>query len=182
MEAVLHALHVDGVRFAPAEAPACAPAGLRPGAAGRWLGARVRGRAAPARRRKALDLPPGVFAFELDTERPVRGGPAGARVPARCLGSRRCCATWRWWSRWSCGTTRSAGSSSRWAGRWWRTRSSSTSTRASPSPRGKKNLAYAIRYRSPERTLTDAEVSEAHQRIVAEVNQRLGGALRVLNS
>lgn len=43
---------------------------------------------------------------------------------------------------------------------------------------GKKNLAFALRYRSPERTLTDAEVVEAHTKIVAEVTQRLGGALR----
>jgi phenylalanyl-tRNA synthetase beta chain len=47
-----------------------------------------------------------------------------------------------------------------------------------PIPEGRKNLAYAIRYRSPERTLTDAEVTAAHQRIISEVNQRLGGALR----
>ncbi len=43
---------------------------------------------------------------------------------------------------------------------------------------GKKNLAFALRYRSPERTLTDTEVAEAHQKIVAEVGKRLGGALR----
>jgi phenylalanyl-tRNA synthetase beta chain len=47
-----------------------------------------------------------------------------------------------------------------------------------PIPEGKKNLAYALRYRSPERTLTDAEVTAAHQRIITEVNQRLGAALR----
>ncbi|WP_426752039.1 phenylalanine--tRNA ligase subunit beta [Myxococcus sp. Y35] len=45
-------------------------------------------------------------------------------------------------------------------------------------PQGRKNLAYALRYRSPERTLTDVEVNEAHQRIVDEVKQRLGAALR----
>ncbi|NVJ28354.1 phenylalanine--tRNA ligase subunit beta, partial [Myxococcus sp. AM011] len=47
-----------------------------------------------------------------------------------------------------------------------------------PIPEGKKNLAYALRYRSAERTLTDVEVTEAHQRIISEVNQRLGAALR----
>jgi phenylalanyl-tRNA synthetase beta chain len=47
-----------------------------------------------------------------------------------------------------------------------------------PIAEGHKNLAYAIRYRSPERTLTDADVTSAHQRIISEVNQRLGGALR----
>lgn len=43
---------------------------------------------------------------------------------------------------------------------------------------GKKNLAFALRYRSTEKTLTDAEVAEAHQKIVAGVTERLGGALR----
>jgi phenylalanyl-tRNA synthetase beta chain len=47
-----------------------------------------------------------------------------------------------------------------------------------PIPEGKKNVAYALSYRSPERTLTDAEVTEAHQRIVEEVGRRLGGSLR----
>ena len=43
---------------------------------------------------------------------------------------------------------------------------------------GKKNLAFALAYRSADRTLTDVEVADAHQKIVAEVGQRLGGALR----
>jgi phenylalanyl-tRNA synthetase beta chain len=43
---------------------------------------------------------------------------------------------------------------------------------------GRKNLAFGLRYRSPERTLTDAEVTDAHTKIVAEVTRRLGGALR----
>ncbi len=47
-----------------------------------------------------------------------------------------------------------------------------------PLPEGVKNLAYAIRYRSAERTLTDTEVNQAHQKIVQEVHARLGGELR----
>ena len=43
---------------------------------------------------------------------------------------------------------------------------------------GKKNLAYGLSYSASDHTLTDAEVNEAHQRIVAEVTARLGGALR----
>ncbi len=43
---------------------------------------------------------------------------------------------------------------------------------------GKKNLAFALRYRSADKTLTDAEVADAHQKIVAVVTERLGGALR----
>jgi phenylalanyl-tRNA synthetase beta chain len=47
-----------------------------------------------------------------------------------------------------------------------------------PIPEGRKNLAYALVYRSADRTLTDAEVNEAHGRIVQQVQQRLGGQLR----
>jgi phenylalanyl-tRNA synthetase beta chain len=50
-----------------------------------------------------------------------------------------------------------------------------------PIPEGKKNLAYAIRYRSADRTLTDAEVGQAHSKIIDEVNRRLGGELRGVN-
>ncbi len=50
-----------------------------------------------------------------------------------------------------------------------------------PIPEGKKNVAYALTYRSHERTLTDQEVSEAHQRIAEEVHRRLGASLRGAN-
>ncbi|MBL9038443.1 MAG: phenylalanine--tRNA ligase subunit beta, partial [Archangium sp.] len=43
---------------------------------------------------------------------------------------------------------------------------------------GKKNVAFALAYSAADRTLTDVEVAAAHQRIVAEVTQRLGGVLR----
>lgn len=47
-----------------------------------------------------------------------------------------------------------------------------------PIPDGQKNLAYALRYRSADRTLTDIEVNDAHAKIVAEVTKKLGGQLR----
>lgn len=47
-----------------------------------------------------------------------------------------------------------------------------------PIPEGQKNVAYALRYRSNERTLTDDEVTQAHGKIVGQVNERLGAALR----
>ena len=47
-----------------------------------------------------------------------------------------------------------------------------------PIPEGQKNVAYALRYRAVDRTLTDLEVSAAHAKIVAEVSLRLGGSLR----
>src|SRR6266568_4454931 len=40
-----------------------------------------------------------------------------------------------------------------------------------PIPPGKKNLALALRYRAADRTLTDAEVDEAHARIVARLRE-----------
>jgi phenylalanyl-tRNA synthetase beta chain len=47
-----------------------------------------------------------------------------------------------------------------------------------PISEGHKSLAFALEYQSTDRTLTDAEVQQAHARIVEEVNRRLGGALR----
>jgi phenylalanyl-tRNA synthetase beta chain len=47
-----------------------------------------------------------------------------------------------------------------------------------PIPEGKKNVAFAIRYRARDRTLTDEEVNQAHGRIVEELNRRLKGSLR----
>src|SRR5690606_4713478 len=45
-------------------------------------------------------------------------------------------------------------------------------------PDSQRSLAFALRYRDPERTLQDAEVTETHQRIVERVQERLGGSLR----
>ena len=50
--------------------------------------------------------------------------------------------------------------------------------RGAPLPAGKKNLALAIRYRAPDRTLTDAEAEAAHQRIVQRLAGQLGAELR----
>jgi phenylalanyl-tRNA synthetase beta chain len=47
-----------------------------------------------------------------------------------------------------------------------------------PIPEGKRSLAYALSFRAGDRTLTDAEAQAAHQRIVDEVDRRLGGQLR----
>ena len=47
-----------------------------------------------------------------------------------------------------------------------------------PLPEGQKNLAFALSYRAPDRTLRDDEVAAAHARIVEEVQRRLGGQLR----
>jgi phenylalanyl-tRNA synthetase beta chain len=45
-------------------------------------------------------------------------------------------------------------------------------------PEGKKNLAYALTYQSPDRTLTDQEVERAHAAIVKALGTRLGAELR----
>jgi len=45
-------------------------------------------------------------------------------------------------------------------------------------PDGQKSLAYAFTYRSPERTLTDAEVSAAHEKLLAQFKQSLGATMR----
>jgi phenylalanyl-tRNA synthetase beta chain len=43
---------------------------------------------------------------------------------------------------------------------------------------GKKSLAYSLVYQAPDRTLTDAEVSEVRQRIVEALSEVLGAELR----
>jgi len=173
---VLHALHVDGVRFVAAEAPAwhpraCARVELADGTVLGYVGE------LHPRVSKALELPRDVFAFEVDT------GPlyAAARLVPAYQGLPRFPAVLRDLAvvvplelrndevrrvilEVGGPLVEDALLFDVYTGK--------------PIPEGRKNLAYAIRYRSPERTLTDAEVSAAHQRIISEVNQRLGGALR----
>jgi phenylalanyl-tRNA synthetase beta chain len=50
--------------------------------------------------------------------------------------------------------------------------------RGAPLPPGRKNLALAIAYRAPERTLTDAEADAAHARIVERLVRGVGAELR----
>jgi phenylalanyl-tRNA synthetase beta chain len=45
-------------------------------------------------------------------------------------------------------------------------------------PAGQKSLAYAFTYRSPEKTLTDAEVNVAHAKIVEALKTQLKAAVR----
>jgi phenylalanyl-tRNA synthetase beta chain len=45
-------------------------------------------------------------------------------------------------------------------------------------PAGQKSLAYAFTYRHPERTLTDAEVNTAHEKLVAQLRQSLQAVVR----
>jgi phenylalanyl-tRNA synthetase beta chain len=50
--------------------------------------------------------------------------------------------------------------------------------KGAPLPEGKKNLAFAIAYRAPDRTLTDPEADAAHARIVERLRAKLGAELR----
>ncbi len=45
-------------------------------------------------------------------------------------------------------------------------------------PAGHKSMAYAFTYRHSERTLTDAEVNAAHERLVSQLKQRLQAVVR----
>jgi phenylalanyl-tRNA synthetase beta chain len=45
-------------------------------------------------------------------------------------------------------------------------------------PPGRKSLAYAFTYRNPDRTLTDAEVNSAHEKLVERFKQDLGATVR----
>jgi phenylalanyl-tRNA synthetase beta chain len=45
-------------------------------------------------------------------------------------------------------------------------------------PAGMRSMAYALTYQSPERTLTDQEVEQAHAAIVSALRERFGAELR----
>lgn len=45
-------------------------------------------------------------------------------------------------------------------------------------PAGKKSVAYSLTYRAADRTLTDREVNEAHERLVRAVQRELGCEIR----
>lgn len=45
-------------------------------------------------------------------------------------------------------------------------------------PEGQKSLAYALTYRSPERTLTDAEVNAAHAKVIEALKTQLNATIR----
>jgi phenylalanyl-tRNA synthetase beta chain len=46
-------------------------------------------------------------------------------------------------------------------------------------PEGQKSMAYAFIYRSPEKTLTDAEVNAAHTKLVEAFKSQLKAVVRV---
>ncbi|PWU14002.1 MAG: phenylalanine--tRNA ligase subunit beta, partial [Verrucomicrobia bacterium] len=45
-------------------------------------------------------------------------------------------------------------------------------------PSGQKSMAYAFTYRHPERTLLDSEVNQAHEKLVAQIKERLHAVVR----
>jgi phenylalanyl-tRNA synthetase beta chain len=45
-------------------------------------------------------------------------------------------------------------------------------------PAGSSSLAFRVVYRSPDKTLTDAEVDAAHANVVKVVGERFGATLR----
>ncbi|MGE3271112.1 MAG: phenylalanine--tRNA ligase subunit beta [Chloroflexota bacterium] len=47
---------------------------------------------------------------------------------------------------------------------------------------GKRSLAYTLRFRAPDRTLTDAEADDAMSKVMAEVRRRFGAVIRGLDA
>src|SRR5207245_8226603 len=45
-------------------------------------------------------------------------------------------------------------------------------------PAGQKSVAYAFTYRDPERSLTDAEVNAAHEKVIDQFKQALQATIR----
>ena len=50
--------------------------------------------------------------------------------------------------------------------------------RGQPLPAGRKSMAYAFIYRHAERTLTDAEVNAAHEKLAEQLRQKLQATIR----
>jgi phenylalanyl-tRNA synthetase beta chain len=50
--------------------------------------------------------------------------------------------------------------------------------RGGPVAAGRKSMAYSLTYRAPDRTLTDAEVNEAHEKLKAQLKQMLSCEIR----
>lgn len=50
--------------------------------------------------------------------------------------------------------------------------------RGTQIPTGKKSLAYSIHYRSKEKTLTDEEVEEIHQKVILGLGESFKATLR----
>ncbi len=47
-----------------------------------------------------------------------------------------------------------------------------------PVPPGKKSLAFRLKYQEGDRTLTDREVNQLHQKVADLLVERYGGVLR----
>ncbi len=47
-----------------------------------------------------------------------------------------------------------------------------------PIPQGKKSMAISIRYQSPERTLTEEEVQEVHDKLIVTLEKEVGAEIR----
>lgn len=45
-------------------------------------------------------------------------------------------------------------------------------------PQGKKSLAFSVRYRAKDRTLTDSEIEDIHSRLIRYITDRTGGTVR----
>ena len=45
-------------------------------------------------------------------------------------------------------------------------------------PAGQKSMAYAFTYRNPDRTLVDAEVNAAQDKLLAQLKERLQATVR----
>lgn len=43
---------------------------------------------------------------------------------------------------------------------------------------GKKSIAFSLKYYDPERTLTDEDVSKAHENVLQAVKEKAGAILR----
>jgi phenylalanyl-tRNA synthetase beta chain len=175
VEAVLRSLHIEGATFAPVE---CAWYHPRAAATVK-LGERVLGSLGELhpKAQKRLDAPAGVFLFQLDLEALV----ASAKLLPQATALSRYPSVLR---DLAVVVDQAMASDAVRAvilevGQPLVADARVFDVYTGPQVgQGRKNVAFALTYRAAERTLTDAEVVDAHTKIVAEVTRRLGGALR----
>ncbi|MBR2979551.1 MAG: phenylalanine--tRNA ligase subunit beta [Myxococcaceae bacterium] len=179
VEQAIGALNIDGVHFQNADKsflhPRSAAAILARGADGQQVALGVMGELHPTVA-EALDVPRGVFVFDLDLDALL----AASRLIPRAHPIPRYPAMLRDLALVVDESTQAADieAAIRQASALVESVTLFDLFRGQSVPEGKKSLAFAIRYRDRAQTLNDAAVNTAHQAILDALKNRFGAELR----
>ena len=124
-----------------------------------------------------FDIDAPVFLFEVDVAKLLPAVEAEVRASSRCRASRPSSRTSRCWSTPRCRRRKVHAAHRRQRPGGARRRLFDVYEGA-PLPEGKRSLAYAVQFQSPDETLTDAEVADARRRIVRRLEHEVGAELR----